>query len=114
VGLPHHHSLNWQHHFFLLSRCGAEAGEPVVSPLAAEAHSLQTERSRGPHEKNESSINGMVSVASRRTRMIYATTSSMKTKSMEIERRLETILRSLKKAMQVVKAPPSPLKTTPV
>jgi hypothetical protein len=46
--------------------------------------------------------------------MIYATTPNMKTKSMEIERRLKTIPRSLKKAMQVVKAPPSPLKTTPI
>jgi hypothetical protein len=39
---------------------------------------------------------------------------TMKIRSVEIERRLETISRSLKKAMQVVKAPPSPLKTTPV
>jgi hypothetical protein len=44
------------------------------------------------------------SIAPRRTQTIYATMSSVKTKSVQIERRLETIPRSLKKAMQAVTA----------
>jgi hypothetical protein len=40
----------------------------------------------------------------RRTRTIYVTMSSIKTTGVEIYRRLETISRSLKKAMQVVAA----------